>query len=72
MGVGRLPRLRDGKLMVQARYYAVEIALRDMRDTVCDLLAANPKLPRHIREPLECRLIDATDALNLQEPAGLK
>lgn len=53
--------------MKAQRYYAVEIALRDMRDTVADMLAANPKLPRHITEPLGNRLIEATTALCLPE-----
>ena len=53
--------------MKAERYYAVEMALRDMRDTVADMLAANPNLPRHITEPLGRRLIDATAVLNMPE-----
>ena len=33
----------------------------------CDMLAANPKLPRHIRGPLERRLSEAAKALNMPE-----
>jgi len=53
--------------MKAERYYAIERELRYLRDVVCDMLAANPKLPLHITEPLGRRLIDATTALSLPE-----
>ena len=53
--------------MKAERYYAVERELRDFRDIVAEVLDANPKLPRHIRGPLEHRLSEAAKALNMPE-----
>lgn len=53
--------------MKAERYYAVERELRDFRDVVIDLLAANPKLPQHVRRPLLSRLEASTAALNMPE-----
>lgn len=53
--------------MKAERYYAIERELRDFRDIVIDILAGNPKLPRHIRAPLENRLAESLAAINMPE-----
>lgn len=53
--------------MKAERYYAIERELRDFRDVVASILNANPKLPRHIRGPLEHRLDESRKAINLPE-----
>jgi hypothetical protein len=53
--------------MKAERYYAIERELRDFRDVVCDVLAANPKLPQHVRRALEARIASAAKAINMPE-----